>query len=397
MLNTVINTTIETKSAFNSLFDAFNIYSTRKWPSPSTPSSASSKNSLKLIKTPLISSMLYLFQLETFEWRSLAKSSQSSYMHSCVLYKSLILFYGGININDDQLKSKLNEPFTSNELKAFSINENKWLDKFDIVQNETDIFNFNDRKTSTSISLNGLERYAHGSFILNDSLFIFAGFNGFFLNDLFKINLAKIKTIFEAKEVLNFFIKKRHIAISNEEKNFFEYNKLKSLNFQPLSSQQIYEEDVFGNKVTARPQPDMLDFYAPNHDQPIDFISVYDKPQPKQKTMLEIIDSCSRYTSCHSCQMSQHCVWNVRKCELYSVLAPSLNMSDLSYLESLNVSSLNSTSSRVLFKKPACPQICGEYKSCANCTTAHNQYQSDCVWCSTQSKCVLRTGNLIFF
>ena len=44
------------------------------------------------------------------------------------------------------------------------------------------------------------QRYSHSSFVYNNSLHVFAGFNGFFLNDLFKFNLKQSIIPFDCSE-----------------------------------------------------------------------------------------------------------------------------------------------------------------------------------------------------
>lgn len=128
-----------------------------------------------------ISSSLYSFDLLTFEWKKLTKSIQSCFMHSAALYQNeKIIFYGGIC--DNNHFSYLNSAFVSNQIRVYSIPNKEW--KFS--------FSKSAEATKFSIKLSRRQRYSHSSFVYNNSIYIFAGFNGFFLSDLFRVDLTQI-------------------------------------------------------------------------------------------------------------------------------------------------------------------------------------------------------------
>lgn len=92
---------------------------------------------------------------------------------------------------------------------------------------------------------------------------------------------------------------------------------------------------------------------------------------------------CSRFTSCLSCHLDPNCIWHKSQCEAYGLTARS-----------------HSLLSRPIYKKPQCYQLCGEHTTCENCTSLSNlngQYQSECIWCASQSKCVLKKAVHVHF
>ena len=313
------------------------------------------------------------------------------------LYKEHLLVYGGININEDISGT----PFKSNQLRMYKIQENKWLENFELKQEF-----YGKKKSTPYINFPHHERYGHESFVFNNSIYIFAGFNGLFLNDLFKFNLNSLELL----NVNQFFSRKKRREIFksiNEESDSSNAPsiKFKSLKFQSylnqqslLSSQQqqlhntFSDEDIFGNKIASKPSsPNFYDYYSANHDQSIDFIAVYDsKTHTKQ-----LIESCSKYRNCQICHQDAKCVWNLNQCEHFSVLSFSNSNSS----DSLNNSILeaNLTNESVVYKKPTCSQMCDEFKSCSNCTLSNSRFKNECVWCASQSKCVLGSALHILY
>ncbi len=117
-----------------------------------------------------MSNTLYKYDLIRRIWTTLPASCYSTYMHSSLLYKSSLLVFGGIVVNSSRDESS--QPKVSNSLRIFNTESNQWL--------------------PIELSFKHRHRYAHSSFVYKNSLFIFAGFNGFFLQDLFKIDLSPL-------------------------------------------------------------------------------------------------------------------------------------------------------------------------------------------------------------
>lgn len=80
-----------------------------------------------------------------------------------------------------------------------------------------------------------------------------------------------------------------------------------------------------------------------------------------------------------SCHLDPSCIWHKNLCETYNTAI---------------------TRPRPIYKKPQCAQLCVEHTTCENCTSLSNlngQYQSECVWCGSQTKCVLKKSVHISF
>ncbi len=239
----------------------------------------------------------------------------------------------------------------SSQLRIYDINRNKWFES-----NQLDY-----KHMSTNMKFKHRQRYSHSSFIFNDSLHIFAGFNGFFLNDLFKFNLKSSIIPFDCTECdwipeisSNKYIKRQLIYPTNGD--------------DPILLQQPLFQDI--TNQYDNPKSNMIDI-SRNSKQ-------------KQQSIFSSIETCNQYGTCHTCQSDVNCIWNLKRCEYYS--ASSLR-------SSLNESTATLNNIRVLYKKPSCGNICNEFKSCFNCTYSQNE----CVWCSTQAKCVLSKAIQVYF
>ena len=120
---------------------------------------------------PHISPMLYKYDLATRKWTQLRRSRLATYMHSSAMYKNMLLHFGGVTFDgsSDQLE-------ISNQLRCFDVERNEWME----------------RSGNGDFVFRHRHRYAHSSFVYQEHLYIFAGFNGFFLEDLFKVNLGSL-------------------------------------------------------------------------------------------------------------------------------------------------------------------------------------------------------------
>lgn len=130
-----------------------------------------------------ISSSMYSFDLTTFEWRKLPKSAHSCYAHSLVTATPVkLVFYGGLC--DSNRFSYASTVYVSNQIRVYDTSRQEWINTFAEATS--------DSSPHFSIKLARRQRYAHASFIFDRSLFIYAGFNGFFLSDLFRIDLDRL-------------------------------------------------------------------------------------------------------------------------------------------------------------------------------------------------------------
>lgn len=268
-----------------------------------------------------LSPFIYSFSLNSQTWTELTKSSEAHYLHSSVFYNNKILFYGGITQSENFQKSLSN----SNRFWFYETIKNNFIEEFSINESK-----------KTKFGIRYRQRFAHTSFIHENFMYVLGGFNGFWLGDMFKINLLNIE---EVQKIHSNFRKKRQN--SNIESN---------------------SEDYFGNKI--------------NRLNDIDFVAQYEIPNEFSNRQLNHIESCASHMNCNSCQMNSNCIWNGNVCE---------------YFTSIDLT---------LFKKPSCLQMCSQYTSCSNCTNSQSfngQYQSNCIWCATQSKCVQKKAVSIIY
>lgn len=150
--------------------------------------------STKFYTAPHLSSFLYAYNLESYEFKQLSKSMQTTFMHSALIYYgNYLLIYGGVVIENVQPSwlfpppgastTNTNSQYISNQFRVYSINENRWINRFENEKEELSL---------SGIFLNKRQRYAHSAFLHNDSMLIFGGYNGFFLRDMFRINVNKL-------------------------------------------------------------------------------------------------------------------------------------------------------------------------------------------------------------
>jgi hypothetical protein len=292
-------------------------------------------------------SFLYSYNLDTFDFKQLAKSPQMTFMHSAdLLNEKILLFYGGLhsetslpagswfyktNNNDDSTS------FISNQLKAYDLNQNKWL-----LDNEF------------KLELNKRQRYAHSSFIQDSFLYIYGGFNGFFLKDLFRVDLGLLFIDKSEKKVdlsiMNDTAEPRIFRKLTKQQNTLNYTKSK--------------EDVLNDDDDDEKQ---------HYKEMIDYQNLI----------------CTKYTSCNMCQMDQNCIWNMKKCEYFNQFLLMKNNE-------------NNNQMKVYQKRATCQNMCYEHASCLNCTSISSIqsgqfYQNECVWSTTHSKCLLKKSIQILF
>jgi hypothetical protein len=180
-----------------------------------------------------------------------------------------------------------------------------------------------------SIHFNRRERYAHVTFARNNSLFVLAGFNGFFLNDLFKFDLDKLR-YFRNQEFKYLNTMKRLVVNTKTRRRRMGASFLSSLGDQsqavdPIGDEE--QEDSFGNKMHSRVKSHVASsslLASPS----IDFINSYEsETMSKSKqtvagwngilnaTMQNML--CNRFIDCTSCHLNGDCVWNSNTCEFY--------------------------------------------------------------------------------
>lgn len=144
--------------------------------------------------TQSISSGLYSFDLNTFEWHKLPKSAHSCYGHSLVtapVSPTKLVFYGGLC--DSNRFSFSSTVYMSNQINVYDTGRQEWINRFTVSAGASDeSMNEYSNVSRFSIKLSRRQRNGHSSFVFNRSLYVFAGFNGFFLRDLFRIDLDRL-------------------------------------------------------------------------------------------------------------------------------------------------------------------------------------------------------------
>ncbi|RNA05463.1 attractin 1 [Brachionus plicatilis] len=211
-----------------------------------------------------LSPFIYSFSLNSHTWTELTKSPEAYYMHSSVFYNNKILFYGGISQSENFQKSLSN----SNRFRFYETIKNNFVEEFSIY----------DPENTQKFRIKFRQRFAHSVFVHENFMYIFGGFNGFWLGDMFRINLANIQ---EVQRVHTNFRRKRDGSkfLSNS-------------------------EDFFGNKISSL--------------NDIDFVADYEIPNEFSNRQLSQIEMCSSHMNCNSCQLNSNCIWNGNICEYFT-------------------------------------------------------------------------------
>lgn len=116
---------------------------------------------------PHMSASLYKYDIKLQIWTELPQGKHSSYMHSSIMYNENVITFGGITHSDGRSLVKV-----SDTLRIFNTRIGEWM--------------------AMELTFDHRQRYAHSAFVYRESLYVFAGFNGFFLNDLFKVDLGSL-------------------------------------------------------------------------------------------------------------------------------------------------------------------------------------------------------------
>jgi hypothetical protein len=158
-----------------------------------------SSSSTKFFNSPHLSSHLYAYNLDTLEFKPLAKSSHTAYMHTTVFFNNRLIVYGGVNMHTSSPNwfgsfttaqtTTSSSNFISSRLRAYNVEENRWLDEFVLDTTAGVLAN---GSTAEEVSFQKRQRYAHSAFMHNQSMYVLAGFNGFFLRDLFRVDVERV-------------------------------------------------------------------------------------------------------------------------------------------------------------------------------------------------------------
>jgi hypothetical protein len=362
---------------------------------------------------PRLSSSLYVFNVNSFGFRSLPSSHSGLYASAMSLYKSCLFVYGGIGIGNGHSigasaassSTSSSTPLSehvSNKLLMFDLVETKWTS----VQEENSKFSMTHR-----------QRYGHGSFIHDEHFYVHAGFNGFFLGDLFKVDLRQVKLFEMEIEKSKNGSNNRGLRQPPSPSSLNEWPYIGSIRRRRQSdlneSAGSWLEDDLDVKSESESERGSLieNLEHESESDPIaPLLEAKHEQQQKQIYYLKLVEACGSHASCRSCHTDINCVWNEKRCEYYT---------SLQSISSLTLSGSGiSRAPASIYSKPNCTLMCADYDTCMSClsSTHHSPmfnygsaasasaaaagYSStigECVWCSTQQKCILRKATHVHY
>lgn len=285
---------------------------------------------------------LLMFKVADEKWVVGRMAPIPRVLHSAgIIDNNLIVFGGNANIRSHGGKQCFN-----NDLLVYSLDCNVWLfKKVDVMNNEM--------------------RYGHSSMVLENSSYIFGGFNGEFLNDILKIVIGDDCSKFTSeKDCLNF------ISLSGCIWHKASKTCIKPALNVPESS--IIKPDCPKSKsdcglLTCIGCKSRDDCSWKN-----DKCEAKTSMLPEDKDRSTCIDYqasiCSTRDSCYSCHLHQNCSWNsnfgLSSCSYVGIRKPGVKC----FGDSNNTKS------------------CHRFGECSTCLQS-----SECLWCESTLTCLPRS------
>ncbi|XP_064603271.1 LOW QUALITY PROTEIN: attractin-like protein 1 [Liolophura sinensis] len=277
-----------------------------------------------------LSDQLIAYDARKKHWSLLKGSGSPRYLHSAVLLNDTLLVFGG---NTHDTSEKYSTKCYSSDLLAYDMS----LD--------CDYWKFLTPPSADTVEK--LARYGHSSVVYKGEVYIFGGFSGVMMNDIYKYtpgNCTRIQDKTECETdhpgvqckwsdgqcVLN--INKTCPDISKHNCSEFRL----CVDCHASLRECHWCENECSNKVCSGESPVMKSC----------------KPEYSHR--------CNQIFNCELCKTENNCKWNGSNCN---------------YVSPLNSTSHSSTSAK-------CSAPCDSHISCDNCTKAK------CMWCTNLERCV---------
>lgn len=314
--------------------------------------------------TQVLSNRLYSYEPDTKIWTLLANSSSSRFLHSATFISpGLMLVFGGNTHNDTS---------HSDGAKCYSAD----LIAYDVICDSWQNVNF-------PLALQSdLARYGHSAVMFENSLYIYGGFDGQMLRDMFKYTPGKCKNLTQTS-CLNTFIGVKCV---------WDQRKGKCIPAFELPAKNISAKSQESDDVITMCQKENRSSITYN--------------------ILQSFEECNYFLDCSSCvSTTRNCVWcgnscSHEKCRDENSLSPIKNLEkcpkdSISICRQLHtcpacgsnpacrwdyetrcrphILNINQTETP---EQATCSRVCSEFTSCNNCT------QEECIWCQNEGRCV---------
>uniref|UniRef100_A0A7M5WL61 Laminin EGF-like domain-containing protein n=2 Tax=Clytia hemisphaerica TaxID=252671 RepID=A0A7M5WL61_9CNID len=274
---------------------------------------------------------LLLFNVAEESWSIGASAPSSRVLHAAgIVGNNFVIFGGNSNVRSHRVSSCFN-----NDLLVYSIDCNKWIQKsFPLLDEE--------------------KRYGHSAVIVNNSIHVFGGFNGQFLNDVFEIAIGD--------DCGGYLLKGECLKADPLSGCVWHIQSKKCIRFQQnIPTSAIEKPECEGASINCNlyntctrclgyTQCDWLKDECFERNP----ISPYKDPTtcPLYETAV-----CSTFSNCYSCHQQDNCTWTGNSCSNGST-------------KGLCFSNSNATS-------------CSEFNGCSTCVESEN-----CLWCESTQTCL---------
>ncbi|BFY98775.1 hypothetical protein BsWGS_01815 [Bradybaena similaris] len=288
---------------------------------------------------------LYEFDPISGEWFILQSSGSAQYLHSAAMMNGLMLVFGGNTHNDSQISKQC---FAS-DFMIYDRGCNRW---------------YGVSSSYLDYSIENLDRFGHSAVSVNNTVYIFGGFNSFLKTDLLIIREGNC-TFYKSQDVCESVFPGIKCQWQNNQCVTYPDNtcrikdpEAKCLGCNTCSACQSVKGCFWcGSLCTSSPST------TPNCSQ---------EPINCTENLNAV---CGLYQTCNACVEHTECSWqdgNHSKCTAKPNSSSGVNQ--------------DSTPRQVCTQK-----VCSSHHSCENCTSAQ------CMWCSNLAQCIDTNAYVVSF
>ncbi|XP_069986395.1 attractin-like protein 1 isoform X2 [Penaeus vannamei] len=345
-------------------------------------------------------------------WKLRTPAPVPRFLHSAVLFKGLMLVFGG-NTHNDTAYSYGAKCYSADFL-AYDISCNSW----------------HTMRKPPNLYLD-VARYGHTAVFHQEEMYIVGGFNGKMLGSVLKYHPGDCETgLTSSEKCLTAYpgvkcvwnrILTRCESIDLKDKKAYDVCPAVTAkhNFTALcNSQTSCHSCVFNTYNCFWCSSSCTDNKCTEYTKPEGVMSLsnglLNKEVPRPTKVVGVVSEegcedglrsrCKALSTCPLCRAHQHCDWVEKQCvpapnrTMTTALTngaageanPSLGSENTLQTVQIDRDMASGTGATLLSHKP-CQPTCAQRTSCTNCT------QSSCMWCFNQQRCVKNNSYLVSF
>jgi len=328
----------------------------------------------------LLSDQLYSFDHQHSRWELLTAASSYRYLHTATMSNGLMLVFGGNTHNDTQFS--MGAKCYSADFMAYDIQCDRWYSM------EANI----PRDFSADVP-----RFGHSALSINQTILVFAGFNGQTKSDILAYKSGSCSYIKKnRKECLN--SRNGVKCVWNSKKEVCEALSKDALKRSSLEiCGDLDQYDNNRNRTSVCQSQSSCNSCLSTS---LGCVWCNDKCHHQECPMKKEVKATSRLSDCGDpSQGAKEICNNLHTCDGCSAIArcgwsEAQGQNGLSCRASMVGDGGNDSDEGGSWgedKGSACKQPCSERKNCGNCT------QGSCMWCHNQQMCVDRNAYLAAF